>query len=173
MFQVSRTDERLRNKDEVLVMHFNKANSTDSTQLAIANQFLVDKRVFNYQIADKNIVVLTSEEGANRVYVSETYHFDNFLNQQHIVDALGNTWEITEEALLLATDSRVRLQRYPAQRAFLVWMVRSISGNLINPLILSQAQQAPYNQLINRFRIFVTLALKGMGLFRKIPIISL
>ena len=118
MFQVSRTDERLRNKDEVLVMHFNKANSTNSTQLAIANQFLMDKRVFNYQIAEKNIVVLTSEEGANRVYTSETYHFNNFLNEQYIADTLGNTWEITEEALLLSTNPRIRLKRYPAQRAF-------------------------------------------------------
>ena len=117
MFRVSKTDDRLKNKEEVLVMLLN-----DETEirrpLAITARFLARNRVFPLIFAGRSLVVMTSEHGANRVYDTQGVRFVQPLDERRVADDTGRVWSITEEALVLNGDPSVRLGRVLAQRAF-------------------------------------------------------
>ncbi|MBI3492155.1 MAG: DUF3179 domain-containing protein [Acidobacteria bacterium] len=118
MFSVSKTDARLRNKAEVLVMRL-----TDRTQpglvvpVAIDTQLLRKHPVFAFSAAHDRFVVVTTPGGANRVYRT-----DAELAEQRsgptIVDTTGRTWQVTETSLSLRGSPGVEAPRLSAQRAF-------------------------------------------------------
>jgi hypothetical protein len=62
MFAVPKTDGRLRNKDEVLAL------LVEGEPVAIAVRLLERNPVHVFEAAGRNLVVVTSREGANRVY---------------------------------------------------------------------------------------------------------
>ena len=118
MFQVARTDRRLRNKDEVLVLRLADPASGQPAPLAIAADFLAERRVFRHRHAGRDLVVVTSEAGANRVYDAQDIRFVRHDATGAVLDAAGRPWHVTEAALELAADPEVRRLRLPAQRAF-------------------------------------------------------
>ena len=67
---------------------------------------------------ERNLVVLTSAQGASRVYDAEDVRWARQLDDALVVDELDRAWRITEEALVLDDDPSDRRLRVPAQRAF-------------------------------------------------------
>ena len=119
MFQVSSTDTRLKNKDEVLVMLLDDPTPVGRRRpLAIAASFLQRHRVFHHTFAGRNLAVVTSAQGANRVYDAQDVRFVRHLDEQRVADQMGRAWRITEDALALDGDPSVRRVRVPAHRAF-------------------------------------------------------
>ena len=132
MFQVSRTDPRLMNKEEVVVMRFDDPGSGRSLPLAITASFLAANRVFHHRFAGRNLVVVTSEAGANRVYDAGDTRFVRPAGASEVADDAGRIWRVSEEALVLASDAGVRRARLPAQRAFWFgWYAQFPSTELI------------------------------------------
>ena len=118
MFQVPAEDDRLSNKDEVLVMRLSDPSGGATEPIAIAAEFLRRNRVYDMEAAGMRLVVVTSREGANRVFEAGNERFARVVDPGTVVDDEGRTWRVTEDALVLAEDSGVTLLRVPAQRAF-------------------------------------------------------
>jgi Protein of unknown function (DUF3179) len=116
MFQVSRTDRRLRNKDEVLVMRL--PDGTDgTTPIAIDVRFLRAHPVYSFSVGQSRYVAITSPSGANRVYRIETVVPEQPPGLS-VVDAGGRRWRVTEDALISESAGVEPGARVPAQRAF-------------------------------------------------------
>ena len=121
MFAVSRRDARLANKEEVLVLRLaDPERPGELLPLAVTARFLLRNRVFHHGFAGRSLVIVTSEEGANRVYDAADIRFERHLDAGRVADAAGRAWRITEDALVLDSDGRAveRRARIPAQRAF-------------------------------------------------------
>ena len=117
MFDVPELDDRLDNKDEVLVLLLE--DETGQRQpLAIDVEFLEDHRVHMEEHVGRRLVVVTSREGANRVYDAGDLVFTRQASDTIVVDASGGQWQVTEDALVHAADATRRLARVAAQRAF-------------------------------------------------------
>ena len=115
MFEVPQTDDRLKNKDEVLVLPFTWGGG--DPPLVIAADYLEEHRLFQLERAGRQVVVLTTPGGANRVFERGARRFDRWLDEQTVVDDAGAHWRIEEQALVSA-DGATRLPRLPAHRAF-------------------------------------------------------
>ncbi len=130
MFSVSQTDSRLRNKDEVLALRLvpldgsgpglslGESDGEDFRTLAISAEYLLDHPMHELDFAGHRLVVVTSPEGANRVYERGEHQFDERLGAEYITDARGRCWRIAEDALVLEEDPDIRLSRVPAHRTF-------------------------------------------------------
>jgi hypothetical protein len=124
MFTVPGQDTRLKNKAEVLVMRLHTAQaSAVSVPVAIAADFLKGRPVYHAELAGRRLAILTSRNGANRVYDAGTTTFVRLDGDRHVVDDEGGRWQIAEEALIGsgspgAPEAAVRRERVPAQRAF-------------------------------------------------------
>ena len=118
MFAVSRRDARLRNKEEVLVLRLpDPERPGELLPLAVTARFLLRNRVSQHEFAGRNLVIVTSEQGANRVYDAGDVRFER-LDDVQVLDEAGRAWQVSEDALVLEDDAGVRLMRVPAQRAF-------------------------------------------------------
>lgn len=116
MFQVSRTDQRLRNKAEVVVMRLTSGG--EEVPVAISADLLKRQRVFHFEAAAQPFVVVTTPAGANRVYRAGDHKFDKMLPDGAVLDRRGVRWQATEEALVSPEPHGQRLPRQSAQRAF-------------------------------------------------------
>ena len=118
MFQVSKTDARLRNKEEVLVMRIaDQAQPGTLVPVAISAQYLRRHPVFSLTAADQRFVVVTTPQGANRVFRSPV-PFPEQSAGATITDADARTWRVSEAALVLEGDPSRVAARVSAQRAF-------------------------------------------------------
>ena len=117
MFAVSKTDRRLKNKDEVVVTLLEGEDGTRHP-LAVDVDFLTHHRVYQGEHAGYHLVIVTSGEGANRVYDAGDVQFDRLLDDDRVADTTGTIWVVEEDALVAETDSARRLRRIAAQRAF-------------------------------------------------------
>jgi len=113
MFTVPKLDTRLKNKAEVLALRFPEY---PEEQLAIAAKFLAKNPVYQDRIGTVEFVVLTDKSEANRVYETKGLEFESWDRDQNILDAEGESWEVTE-AQLVSKDGQ-SLKRLPAHRAF-------------------------------------------------------
>jgi len=113
MFNTPYSDQRLKNKQEVLALRFKKF---PREQLAISADFLRKNPVYSGNIKDQKFVILTDETGANRVYDPEDVTFIRFRKNGTALDLSGETWQV-EESKLVASDGRT-LKRLPYHRAF-------------------------------------------------------
>ena len=86
--------------------------------LAVDVDFLNDHRLYQGEHAGHHLVILTSEEGANRVYEAGEVRFERRLDDDRVVDTSGTVWAIDEDALVAEAGSKRRLVRVAAQRAF-------------------------------------------------------
>ena len=121
MFEVSRADDRLANKDEVVVMLLDGADRDAAGErhpVAISERFLRENRLFETEQAGRRLVVVTSEERANRVYEIGARRMTRTLDDGRVVDQSGSVWRVTEEALVREAAPDDRLPRVAAQRAF-------------------------------------------------------
>ena len=119
MFEVPETDDRLKNKQEVLVMRLPPPDGGDgSVPVAIAADFLETNRLFQQTLGGHPLVVVTSREGANRVYRADEIEFSKLHEDGRLEDGTGRLWQITEDALAAVDDPTLRLERVSAQRAF-------------------------------------------------------
>ena len=116
MFEVPEHDDRLLNKDEVLVLR--PGTGGLARPLAIAATFLAENRVYHVEEAGARLVVITSRQGANRVFEPSGERFVQVAAADRILDASGRAWRVTEDALVLEADPTVTRARVPAQRAF-------------------------------------------------------
>jgi hypothetical protein len=116
MFQVSKTDPRLRNKDEVLVMRL-PTRTGGTVPIAIDSRFLRAHPVYSFSAGQSRYIVITAPSGANRVYQTDSIVPEQRPGQS-IVDADGRRWRVTEDALIPASAGVAPAPRVPAQRAF-------------------------------------------------------
>jgi hypothetical protein len=112
MFTVPQLDDRLRNKDEVLII---RVDGYKEDPLAISANFLKRKKVYQNEIGGTPFVVVTDASGANRVYGSEEIEFKK-MDDGQVKDADGILWDIKEETLT-SSEGRV-LHRLPYHRMF-------------------------------------------------------
>ncbi|MCY4662842.1 MAG: DUF3179 domain-containing protein [Acidobacteria bacterium] len=117
MFQVPQRDDRLANKDEVLVMLLD-ASGGGRQPVAIAADYLARHRLYETEQAGRRLVVVTSRGGANRVYDAGAVRFERAASDSRILDVTGRAWRVTADALVAEGDAERRLPRVAAQRAF-------------------------------------------------------
>lgn len=122
MFDVSLHDGRLPNKAEVLVLRplSESAGAAESAArpYAVAADFLAAHPVYHVTDAADDLVVLTDESGANRVYAVDGHRFVELAANGRVVDSEGRHWTIDESALQADFDPGLRLPRVSAHRAF-------------------------------------------------------
>ena len=117
MFRVSRSDDRLDNKDEVVVMLLDDASGVRKP-LALSADFLADNRLFHQRHAGRQLLVVTSEHGANRVYDVGDRRFERQLEDGRLMDDSGEIWVMREDGLARESAAADLLRRVAAQRAF-------------------------------------------------------
>ena len=118
-FEVSQKDRRLKNKAEVLVLQVRPPAGGQAQPVAIVADFLKKTPVFHFEAAGRRLLVVTSRQGANRVYALGSHNavFEAQTVAGTLRDTSGRKWIQSETALTLA-DGSVALPRYVAQRAF-------------------------------------------------------
>ena len=118
MFQVSKTDARLRNKDEVLVMRVDDPRQPGTrVPVAISAQYLRRHPIFSFIAAEQRFVVVTTPQGANRVFRTPV-EFPEQRAGVAIADVEGGTWRVSEAALIPGGSKTMDAPRVSAQRAF-------------------------------------------------------
>jgi hypothetical protein len=120
MFEVPRTDGRLQNKAEVLTLRLRPPGGDGSAPrmpLAISAEFLRKNPVYHLAFAGHDLVVITSPDGANRVYESGRVRFARQRPDGRLEDSAGTSWRISEAALSPDVGD-ARLPRVVASRAF-------------------------------------------------------
>ena len=110
-------DGDLDNKDEVLTLLIEDA-AGERRPLAISAEFLADHPLHLEQHAGRRLLVVTTREGANRVFDPGPADFVRLDGDLVVVDADGGRWQVTEDALVHSADPSRRAPRVPAQRAF-------------------------------------------------------
>ena len=119
MFAVSRRDARLPNKEEVLVLRLpDPERPGELLPLAVTARFLLRNRVYHHDFAGRSLVIITTEQGANRVYDAGEVRFARRIDDEQVIDDTGRAWQVSEDALVSEDAAAVRLARVPAQRAF-------------------------------------------------------
>jgi len=117
MFAVSRRDSRLNNKDEVLAIRFPRREGGDDA-LAISAGFLAQNRLFQTDFSGRQLLVLTSPDGANRVYAAPGVTFVELVGETQVKDSDGRTWVADEDAIVPIDNPGGALPRLSAFRAF-------------------------------------------------------
>ena len=99
MFRVSRRDSRLNNKDEVLGLLL-PARGGGRQAVAFSAAFLAATPVHHASYEGLELVVVTSAQGANRVYDAGPVRFVRLDDDGRVVDTAGRRWQVTEAALV-------------------------------------------------------------------------
>jgi len=113
MFTVPKLDSRLKNKDQILGLLFNKS---PNKPLAISVKFLAKNPIYHDKIQQQGFVALTDNSGAIRVYEDKGLKFVNWDQNNIVTDKYGIKWKLTESKL--TNTSGDILYRLPANRAF-------------------------------------------------------
>jgi hypothetical protein len=116
MFGVSKSDRRLKNKAEVLAVRL-EGSGAAPVRVAIAADLLERNPVYPLEAGGRRLVVVTSREGANRVYEARDTTFTGRERGGRVQDSSGGAWVVTEDALVREADGE-RRARIPAHRAF-------------------------------------------------------
>ena len=90
----------------------------DRHPVALSVDFLEEHPVFQAEASGHAFVIVTSLDGANRVYRTEGERFERRLDDFRVADADGRVWRVTENELVAVDDAGARLARLPANRAF-------------------------------------------------------
>ncbi|MEM7143554.1 MAG: DUF3179 domain-containing protein [Verrucomicrobiota bacterium] len=106
-------DRRLKNKDEVLAL---VGEGDVRERVAIAVGFLKKEPVYHLELGGKELVVLTDESGAARVYETGGRRIVSWDGIGEAIDGKEGRWGVSE-AGMTGADGEV-LARYPAHRAF-------------------------------------------------------
>jgi hypothetical protein len=117
MFAVPATDDRLKNKAEVLVFPGHDGASAGVPPLAIDTAYLGRNRIYQLRRGDVELLVLTTPKGANHVYAGDAPEFSGWLDDGRVEDESGQAWRMGDDALE-REDGAQRLERVPAYRVF-------------------------------------------------------
>jgi hypothetical protein len=117
MFRVPKLDTRLKNKDEVLGVLV-PAVGGGRQAVAFSTAFLARTRIHHQTVEGRNLVVLTSPRGANRLYDTGGVRIAAWIDDTSVRDHEGGRWRVTEEALVSSQAGARPLPRVPAFRAF-------------------------------------------------------
>ena len=117
MFAVSEQDSRLNNKDEILAIRFPRRDGGDDA-LAISVDFLAQNRLFQTDFSGRQLLVLTSPAGANRVYAAPGVTFVERVGERQVRDSEGGIWVVDEDAIVPIDNPGGALPRLTAFRAF-------------------------------------------------------
>ena len=118
MFQVSRTDDRLPAKGEVVVFSAQAADARDSrVPVAIDIQLLRRRPVYSFTVGTDHYTVITSKGGANQVYRT-TVDIPDQRPGETVRDRNGSTWRVTDSALVNERLPSEQAPRVSAHRAF-------------------------------------------------------
>ncbi len=113
MFPVPGNDNRLRNKQEVLVPRFGKP---DEKPLAIGSDYLKRNSVWHGRYGGLDFVVLTDRSGAHRIYrLPPGMRVRTWNGDRALMDNDGKNWALTETALVR---EGAKLLRLPSHSAF-------------------------------------------------------
>jgi hypothetical protein len=118
MFDVANHDGRLDNKAEVLAVRLPRGGALRDATMAITADFLRANPVFTFRLEGRNLVVVTSAGGANRVYDATGAAIVEKVDETTVADIDGQRWLVTEDALVPADGAAAPLPRVPAFRAF-------------------------------------------------------
>jgi hypothetical protein len=124
-FRVSHVDKRLKNKAEVVTLRV-RTQDGQMQAVALATDFLERNPVYEFEVADRRFVAVTTERGANRICdrFPVPVSFDaKPAGKSRVLDTRGQQWRVTEDALILESGEGQKLSRVPAQRAFWVGWV--------------------------------------------------
>lgn len=135
MFEVPRTDKRLKNKAEVLTLLLRPADSPASAErkaLALSADFLKKNPLHALSFAGHALTVVTSPDGANRVYASGANRLLRLRLDGRVEDARGGLWRVAEDALHPEAGDAEPLPRVAARRAFWFgWFAQFPDGELV------------------------------------------
>ena len=112
MFPVPLADQRLKNKDEVLVI---RSNNYERDPLAISIKYLKNTFIHSDVIAENNIIVLADANGAARVYDRKENIFVSY-DDGKLKDNDNNSWIISED--YLTSKKGEQLSRIPSHNIF-------------------------------------------------------
>ena len=113
MFNVPVLDRRLKNKDEILGFIM---GGEEFRPLALASSFLQQNSLYHDKVGQQDIVILTDDSGAHRVYETGGTMFESWDRFATAIDSDGTPWKLSE-ARLESDDGRIK-NRLPAHRAF-------------------------------------------------------
>ena len=116
MFEVPKTDTRLKNKAEVLALLVPSENGDQA--VAISADFLRRHRLHAFRAGGRSLAVVTTPDGANRVYDVEDVRLSRQRADGMLEDERGGRWRIEEDALVEEDGAGRRLERVAAWRAF-------------------------------------------------------
>jgi hypothetical protein len=119
MFEVPRTDDQLKNKEEVLVLVVAPEGGGPGQPVAVSVELLEKNRLYRLGVAGRTLVVVTSPDGANRVYdATGAPGLARLLPGDLVESEGGPRYRVTEEALVPEGEGASPLPRLPARRAF-------------------------------------------------------
>lgn len=121
VFGIPQTDERLDTKEPVLALLLQQENEPAAPRpLAIKAELLQKKRnrVYQHDFAGRELVVVTSPEGAHRVYDAGETRFVAQEKDGRLRDSSGGRWRLTEASLEPEVSELSPRPRLPARRAF-------------------------------------------------------
>lgn len=123
MFEVPQPDERLDTKELVLALTLPAARGAAPSErdaLAIKSSLLEKKenRVYHTSLSGLELVVVTSDDDAHRVYAAGDTRFVSLDRDGRIRDADGGLWTLTEAALVPEAPEATGKMRLPAWRSF-------------------------------------------------------
>ncbi len=110
MFPVPFESPDLRNKQEVVALIL------DGEAVAFHPKFLKKNNLHLEKVGNGSVVILTDKSGSSRVYDATGITFSKWDRKSKVKDRQGETWEMTEEALIGSSDKRKR--RIASNRAF-------------------------------------------------------
>ena len=132
MFDVPERDGRLPLKAEIVGV-VSDGDEAQRSPLAISVKFLSESPVYMVNHEGRQLVVLTSAGGANRVYEAGNFSFERIDSEGHLIDSSESPWMVRENALIRVKESDERLGRVPSQRAFWFgWYAQFPSTRLIH-----------------------------------------
>lgn len=117
MFDVPERDDRLPLKAEIVGV-LSARNDAQSSSLAISVKFLSEHPVYMDSYEGRDLVVLTSAKGANRVYEAGAIYFERIDSDGYLIDSKGGRWMVREDGLTRLGEPIEQLGRVPSQRAF-------------------------------------------------------
>ncbi len=112
MFPVPTRDDRLLNKDEVMVV---RAEGYANDPLAMSIQFLRRKPLYRDKVGATSFVVLTEKKGGSRAYQVDGQTFKSYKNGK-LTDQSGTVWAVTESHLVHPNGEK--LARLPSHNIF-------------------------------------------------------
>jgi hypothetical protein len=118
MFTVPRTDPRLKNKDEVLALLVFPPQGGERRALAFDAGLLRQERLLAHAFAGRDLLVVTTRDGANRVYETGGHRFAGILPDDRLEDAEGRRFTAGEDGLQAEDGGSPVLPRLAARRAF-------------------------------------------------------